>query len=250
MFQDAFIVLCQLIWLTGNFLWMNGELHDEKYPDEKSTYDERASQAGVLLLTSFSMISAYYFIWLPAQKCVAVTRGSDYLDGAGDNELERRDHQRKATYDPLSRVYDRISKDAFSKMKIYNRYPSMLFESWKQYENVHVLLWLGKDTAWNWEWKLMWLIFSVPTVLIGLDFLHKSLFTKRLMIDHAHYCAQFLWVFSNLVWAYGELFLPESRDEAIDFWTVSTDAKKSARWYSTWVLLSGKISTVVIDDLR
>jgi hypothetical protein len=126
----------------------------------------------------------------------------------------------------------------------------MLFESWKQYENVHVLLWLGKDTAWNWEWKLMWLIFSVPTVLIGLDFLHKSLFTKRLMIDHAHYCAQFLWVFSNLVWAYGELFLPESRDEAIDFWTVSTDAKKSARWYSTWVLLSGKISTVVIDDLR
>jgi len=247
-YDDAFIVLCQLTWLTGNFLWMNGELHDEKYPDEKSTYDARANEAGYMLLTAFCMISAYYVIWVPGEKLLSLTRSGGGREERGDDisVIEKRDRKRKETYEPVDRVYDRISREASSSKRIYNKYPSLLFSSWKHYENVHILLWLGKDTAWNWEWKVMWMCFSIPTIIVGLDFLHKSLFTKRLMIDHAHYCAQFLWVFSNLIWAYGELFMAESRDLPIDFWTFSTDAKKSARWYSTWVLLAAFVPLVVM----
>lgn len=255
--QDAFIGLCQLIWLTGNYIWMRGELYDEKYPNRTSIYDDRARQAGYFLLTAFCMISAYYVIALPVQHYWRVMSP----DASDDRNSEmNRDKKRKETYDPVSRVYDRLSVSpavpttisttatatateqpaARKTRRIYNRFPSLLFSSWKHYENVHILLWLGKDTAWNWDWKVMWVCFTIPTVLIGIDFIHKSLFTRRLMIDHAHYCAQFLWVFSNLIWAYGELFLPEVRDGAIDFWTVSAEAKKSARWYSTWVLLSGR----------
>jgi hypothetical protein len=224
---------------------MNGELYDEKYPNRTSIYEDRARQAGYLLLTAFCMICSYYVLFLPARHFMALCRTRDSADKAEGSEHGRPqdtnlESKRKETYDPVSRVYDRLSREQqASRIKIYNRYPSLLFASWKHYENVHILMWLGKDTAWNWDWKVMWICFTIPTILIGLDFIHKSLFTKRLMIDHAHYCAQFLWVFSNLIWAYGELFLPEVRDGAIDFWTVTSDAKKSARWFSTWVLLSG-----------
>lgn len=225
---------------------MRGELYDEKYPNRTSIYDDRARQAGYFLLTSFCLICAYYVIYLPVEYYWKLSR-----EASGDNG-EDVPSTRKETYDPVSRVYNRLAapytqqqQPSQRKRRIYNRYPSLLFSSWKHYENVHILLWLGKDTAWNWDWKVMWIIFVIPTVLIGVDFIHKSLFTQRLLIDHAHYCAQFIWVMSNLVWAYGELFLPEVRDGAISFWIFSSDAKKSARWYSTWVLLFGKGALLV-----
>ena len=234
--QDAFVVLCQSIWLFGNFWWMNGELYDEKYPNRESIYDDRARQSGYMLLTAFCMISTYYFIVFPLRELSPLFR-SDLEDATNGNGNQKR----KETYDPVNRVYDRLqSINMHSGMKAHTHLPSMVFKSWKHYENIHILMWLGKDTAWNWSWQVMWVVFSIPTILVGLDFIHKSLLTKRLMIDHAHYCSQFLWVFSNLIWAYGELFLPEERDTPIDFWTISSDAKKSARWYATWILLSGR----------
>ena len=234
--QDAFVVLCQSIWLFGNFWWMNGELYDEKYPNRESIYDDRARQSGYMLLTAFCMISTYYFIVFPLRELSLLFRSD--LEDATNGDV---DQKRKETYDPVNRVYDRLqSINMHSGMKTHTHLPSMVFKSWKHYENIHILMWLGKDTAWNWSWQVMWVVFSIPTILVGLDFIHKSLLTKRLMIDHAHYCSQFLWVFSNLIWAYGELFLPEERDTPIDFWTISSDAKKSARWYATWILLSGR----------
>jgi hypothetical protein len=40
-----------------------------------------------------------------------------------------------------------------------------------------------------------------------------------MIIDHAHYWAQFAWVIGNLVWATGEIFLKHTdRDEAHKLW--------------------------------
>lgn len=218
---------------------MNGELYDLKYPNRRSVYDDRARQSGYALLAALGAISAYYVIYLPVQYVRA--RSQDNCEDT--YELHSAGiTSRKGTYDPVSRVYHRIAQGTSAQQRTYSRYPSMLFKSWRDYENIHILMWVGKDVAWNWQWKVMWICFSIPTILIGLDFIHKSMFTQRLLIDHAHYCAQFLWVSSNLIWAYGELFLPEVRDDVIDFWEYSVDARKSARWYATWALLSGKSS--------
>jgi hypothetical protein len=37
-------------------------------------------------------------------------------------------------------------------------------------QNVHIVLWMLKDYAWNSECKWLWLVVSPPTILIGIDF--------------------------------------------------------------------------------
>lgn len=81
-----------------------------------------------------------------------------------------------------------------------------LFQSWRQYEHFHTMCWLCKDTAWNHYWGPVWLIFAVPTVYIGIDFLWETGKNKGLAIDSAHYAAQLLWVLGNLAWGYGEIY--------------------------------------------
>lgn len=53
---------------------------------------------------------------------------------------------------------------------------------------------------------LHFIIFFSLTLLLSLILLQK------LLVDHAHYFSQLLWVLANALWAGGEIFLPE-RDE-------------------------------------
>ena len=52
------------------------------------------------------------------------------------------------------------------------------FPTWRSYENVHIFFWLAKDCSWNHGWTLTWWIFSVPTVLIALDFAWQTAHVK------------------------------------------------------------------------
>lgn len=123
---------------------------------------------------------------------------------------------------------------------------SFFFKSWTEYEHIHIFFWVGKDTAWNWWIRSMWLVFFIPTLLIGLDFVILTMRSKRLMIDHAHYFAQYMWVLANAVWAGGEFWFTPNNDSAIPVGRFSSEARHTSRWYSSWVVLGAYIPLVAL----
>jgi hypothetical protein len=128
------------------------------------------------------------------------------------------------------------------------------FPTWRSYENVHIFFWLAKDTSWNHNWEVTWIVFSIPTVLIALDFAWQTAHVKVCLfalisafslmyylqgglVNHVHYIMQILWVLANLVWAYGELFLPGADDHPMPLFPVTLQALHSMRWLSSWILV-------------
>ena len=57
------------------------------------------------------------------------------------------------------------------------------------------------------------------------------------LVNHVHYIMQFLWVMANLVWAYGELFLPGVEDNPMPLFPITSQALHSMRWLSSWILV-------------
>ena len=220
-----YVIVCPYYPLTLEQYRMDGELHDYKFPNEKSIYDQRTRQASYLSLTAFSMIAGYYCVVFPYLK---LTRGK----ARRVTPLGNQPHRRKMSYDPTLRLEHPIPA---------------VFDSWADYEDLHLLFWLGKDFAWIWELQILWIAFIGPTFFIGVDFVWKSLMTRRMMIDHAHYVAQFLWVLSNATWACGELFLSLRYDDPTELigWNDSY-SRRSARWYASWILVGAFVPLVAL----
>ena len=57
------------------------------------------------------------------------------------------------------------------------------------------------------------------------------------MIERAHYAAQLLWVLGNMVWALGEFYFA-SYDEAFSMGERNYEARRTPRWWASWVLCS------------
>jgi hypothetical protein len=86
------------------------------------------------------------------------------------------------------------------------------FKTFKQYEHFHMFCWLGKDLCWNGNVKVLWFLFVLPTFIISGDFIVLSIRNPVIIIDCAHYIAQFMWVTANISWAYQELFVDDMND--------------------------------------
>jgi hypothetical protein len=200
----------QFMWLFGNFLWMQGELHDSKYPNETSIYNERADQAGYIFITALVWISIYYLIAKP-------------LNITSSPEIN-------AAYDTTG---------------FQCRFPA-LFRSWREYENVHILFWIGKDCFWCWYVNYMWVLFWIPTLFVAFDFCLVSLRGKNMIIDHAHYISQLLWVSANAVWGLGEFWFSVNHDSALAMTAWNRDIRLTFRWYSAWVVVSAYVPLVLM----
>jgi len=109
------------------------------------------------------------------------------------------------------------------------------FLTWRQYEHTHTLFWMAKDLCWNLLLPIPWAIFSVPTVLIACDFVYVT-WKNGHIVDSAHYCAQLIWVISNLTWAAGEIFVPQY-DDPIPITTRTPTALKTCRWWASVLLV-------------
>jgi hypothetical protein len=120
------------------------------------------------------------------------------------------------------------------------------FENWRQYENFHILLWLGKDFAWCDSIKTLWLIFFFPTVFVGMDFIWCTFKTKDLMIDCSYYMSVMIWVIANAIWAFGELFFEEVDDTSHPIWEVNAHTVRTFRWWAAWVLIAAYIPLIVL----
>jgi hypothetical protein len=89
------------------------------------------------------------------------------------------------------------------------------FKSWRQYEHVHTLFWCGKDWSWVSRYPILWVknihvdftchtinsfsqvVFTIPTVLIALDFIWCSFRTKKLMVETAHFASTLIWIIGD-----------------------------------------------------
>jgi hypothetical protein len=167
--NEMFAQTGQLMWLFANTWWMIGDIHDKTFPDAAPWYPQRTKDCGNIMVAAIVLLSVYFLVVKPFK-------------------LLNVDH-------PVTvRHYDRTG--------LKPRWPvNLVFTTWREYENVHILFWLSKDCGWNHGIQSMWLVSVLPTLLIMLDFAWTSLWSRRLLVDHAHYAAQFLWVIANAIWA-------------------------------------------------
>ena len=205
---DLWSYITEFFWLFANYWWMIGELHDSQFPDDVEIYDQHAHVSERIMTTALVWASLYYIILKPCGWNTALPSESSAKTGLV-------------------------------------RFPSY-FKSWDEYENTHTLLWSGKDTAWVWSNKRMWLVFFFPTAFVSMDFVWLTLYRKDMLIEHAHYVAQLLWMMANAVWAGGEFFFSPNHDEPLNMNRWSSEARVTARWYSSWVVVLAFVPLVVL----
>jgi hypothetical protein len=179
-----------LLWLFANYWWMIGETHDYEFPHEPSQYENKTRQAAAIMITALVWVASYYLVLKPLRVVEKFTITSTPT----------------LPTSPALATEDNDTPPP--------RFP-FYFNSWREYENLHSLFWIGKDTAWVLAKTPMWFLFFFPTLAVSLDVTLTTLFKPKLLIDHAHHCAQLLWVLANAVWAMGELFLTTHHDEPL-----------------------------------
>lgn len=113
--------------------WMRGEAHDHEYPDEIPIANECSNLSAFILVIAFIWLLIYYTIFLPF----------NLIYSSKASLLEYDDGQ----------LRPRCSA----------------FRHFRQYENLHMLVWIAKDLAWNRLNLPIWLIFFVATIYISAD---------------------------------------------------------------------------------
>jgi hypothetical protein len=189
---------------------MTGELHDHMYPNQDKWYDKRLTDAGIVMKVALVWLGFFYLIVKPFKLF------------------------------PLSEESER----KYDSTGLKSRFPH-IFRTWREYENLHMLFWLGKDCAWNGLIGPMWIVFLIPTVVIAADFVYVSFFTDYMIVDHAHYVAQFMWVIANLVWAAGEIYDPDY-DQPFPLYDSNPTSRRTMRWASAWILVCAYIPLVAM----
>ena len=76
-----------------------------------------------------------------------------------------------------------------------------------KYENLHILLWLVKDTCWVMDWHTGGIFMIAPTVLVAL---HIAWLSRDNKADLFHNTAVCFWIFANTTWMAGEFYYNDS----------------------------------------
>ena len=77
------------------------------------------------------------------------------------------------------------------------------FKKIREYENLHILLWLLKDTCWVMDWKIPGLIMIIPTISVAI---HITWLRRYVKSDRYHNLAICCWISANSIWMIGEFF--------------------------------------------
>lgn len=82
-----------------------------------------------------------------------------------------------------------------------------MFKDLRKYENLHIALWLLKDTCWVMDWKFAGMVMIVPTVLVAVHIAWRS---RKNMADLFHNIAVCSWICANGTWMTGEFFFDDA----------------------------------------
>ena len=78
-----------------------------------------------------------------------------------------------------------------------------LFRNIREYENLHIALWLMKDMCWVMSFKIGGMIMIIPTLAVAIHLTWKS---RKTISDLFHNIAVCLWITANAIWMTGEFF--------------------------------------------
>jgi hypothetical protein len=83
------------------------------------------------------------------------------------------------------------------------------FEKIRQYENLHIVFWLFKDSCWMLELKIVAAIMVVPTLLLCIWIIKKTFHTIEVYINFAI----LFWICANSYWMLVEFFANNSHKQ-------------------------------------
>ena len=83
----------------------------------------------------------------------------------------------------------------------------MISPRFRAIENLHILLWLIKDTCWVQDYKLAGVIMIIPTIAVALLLTFR---TRRIKEEFIHNLAVVLWLCANSTWMIGEFYFDDS----------------------------------------
>jgi hypothetical protein len=215
-----------LLWLYGNAEWMYGECRDFTYnvTDPEQALDERTTKESAVVLWATGAIFASLCIvrffrrrfWCWSQRRLSLTTGDD-ADFDGD-ELQP------------------------------HRCMLGVFPQWCDYEEFHNLTWLCCDLSWNLLNAGFWWPAATFTLLIAMDATSVSSRVRGGTIDTAHYMFQMVWVISNCIWVYGDLYTNQDNQDPeiiISIMAPTPDAWSNFRFLSSIVCLVALLMSIV-----
>lgn len=80
-------------------------------------------------------------------------------------------------------------------------------KSLRKFENLHIALWLVKDTFWVLDFRILGVIMIFPTLLLA--FYITYMFRKQVS-DLFHNLAVCFWIMANTTWMIGEFFFDDT----------------------------------------
>lgn len=93
-----------------------------------------------------------------------------------------------------------------------------MFKNIRKYENLHIVLWLLKDTCWALLWKTGGIIMIIPTLLVAI---HIAYLSRKKIADFFHNIAVCSWICANGIWMMGEFFYDDGlRNYALIFFVI------------------------------
>lgn len=82
----------------------------------------------------------------------------------------------------------------------------MISEKMRRYENLHILLWLLKDTCWVLLWKTGGIIMIIPTLFVAF---HITFLSRKNIPELLHNIAVTCWISANSIWMIGEFYFDD-----------------------------------------
>jgi hypothetical protein len=73
----------------------------------------------------------------------------------------------------------------------------------REFENLHVALWLFKDLCWISDYKTLGVVMIMPTILLAIIITWVS---RDTISDLMHNLAVCFWIMANSTWMIGEFF--------------------------------------------
>lgn len=200
----------QFLWVFGNFWWMIGDVHDVEFPKEKPIYDARQIACSHIMEGALALLAIWYLVIKPLRL------------------LPDADAKTTRKYNTCELI------------------PSIpYFKTWREYELFHIVLWLGKDYAWNVLNKPLWFIFTPFTLIASVDFIWTTAKEDHMIVDNIHYISTLLWVLGNMMWALGELFYAND-DDPEQLFRGSRLANENCRWWASWILIFSYLPLLVL----
>jgi len=90
-----------------------------------------------------------------------------------------------------------------------------MFTKIRKYENMHIALWLLKDTCWVMDFKPAGLFMIVPTLSVAF---YLTWYLRKEKAELLHNLAVCFWIMANSVWMIGEFYFEDgTRPYAIVF---------------------------------